>query len=73
MATVKDFLTLAVILAVFVCAAALATALSVPVYLAAKGSDALAVMAVVWMVACYVGSMLLALRVLARYRAAIGE
>lgn len=69
----KDFITLAVILAVFICVATLATLLSVPVYSLAKGSEVLAVLSVGWMVACYVGCGWVALRILARYRQAIGE
>lgn len=69
----KDFITLAVILAVFISAATLATLMSLPVYKLAKGSEVMAVIAVVWMVACYVACAWVALRVLAVYRRAIGE
>lgn len=69
----KDFITLAVILAVFICAATVATLVSIPVYSLAKGSEVLAVLSVVWMVVAYVACGWVALRVLAVYRRAIGE
>lgn len=71
---VKDARTLAVILAVFIAVATLATLLSMPAFEMAKGeSEFVALLAVVWAVFCYVVCARAGLSVLDAYRKSVRE
>lgn len=66
----RDLKDLAVIVFVFLGAAILATFLSIPALQWAKdGNDLQGALAVAWLVACYVGAMVGATRLLGVYRA----